>query len=439
MRHLILPYLLLATACSPYLQYHPDQAHAYGFTAPCGQGPFTVTTRLSGARWGEKLEIAGFAPHAVVGQYAIRLDGKAVTSGTFATERLVQNGTYTTLQPDQHPQNARCVERPEVVAAQQPVGWQPQPQDWQAPPQPVLVAPPTMQPPAPVPIAQLVSLAPDVFVAEGDRNLKLTSFTWASVDDIGTPRVRADAQLEITLWSQEPNDWEGAIVQLVHEVAEPSVPDAEYIAYLRKERREAELAAQKRQAEAQAAQQKRQERCTEHHEDEDCWGKGGYDAYVKAYYAPRRVQTQTPRQVTQPTAPPPHAPDGPPPVAQSEAPPPQPSQHAEWISGYWQWTGLTWFWLGGWWKVPEADWQATVLAPVPPPPRVAELHSPPPLPGAVWLAGAWYWQDETWRWHPGQWTLPPQPGLAWQAPNWVLHGRGVQLVPGAWGHAVRLP
>ena len=77
--------------------------------------------------------------------------------------------------------------------------------------------------------------------------------------------------------------------------------------------------------------------------------------------------------------------------------------------------------------------QDTLVAPTAPPQLRAELRSPPPLPDAVWLAGAWYWDGRAWLWHPGRWTMPPRPGLLWQPPAWVLDHRGVRLVPGGWG------
>ncbi len=460
MRHLILV-LLLATACAPALQYRQDAALAYGFSAPCGQGPFTLSLHLKGARWGEKLAIGGFAPHAVVGRYTIKLDGRRVSEGQFATQHVVQNGTYASLQGDQKPDNQRCVERPAAIApepiapppqipVEPPPPWQPPPLAWQPPPPPYAVPtpatpvpPPLPAAPQPVVAAQLVALNPGESLAEGSGNFRLASFTWPSVDLIGTPQIAPDAVLEVTLWSDEPNDWDGATLQWVHEVAEPTVPEAEYIAYLHKARREAEADAKRQQEEANRAYQARQERCNAHHADEDCWGKGGYDAYVASWNAPHpRAQAAVPIVGAAPvvTAPQPRPPEGPPPVAQTEMPPPQPSLHAEWVAGYWQWTGFAWFWLGGWWRVPQQDLvaQATIVAPAPPPLVQVEVAPPPPLPDAVWLAGAWYWDGRIWLWHPGQWTLPPRPGLLWHAPTWVIDGRGVRLVPGVWGEVLRL-
>ncbi len=449
--------LIFAAACSPYLQYREDAAQAFGFSAPCGQGPFTLTTRLKGARWGEKLTVVGFARHAVVGRYTVKLAGKQISEGRFATEHLVQNGTYSYTQADEKPQNERCVERPpEVVALPPPMtvapapppaptalppGWRPPPPGWRPPPPPLppvpVAAAPAPQPPLPVAPAELVTLQALVLVPESDRNLRIVAFTWPSLDDVGTPQVPADAVLEVSLWSQEPNDWDGSTLQLVHEVAQPSVPEAEYMAWLHQQRLEAQAESQKRQAEVQAESQARADRCQKHHEDEECWGKGGYDAYVKAYYAPRTAATPQP-PVAHPTvvaAPQPRPADGPPPAPQTETPSPKPSVHAEWVTGYWQWTGFAWFWLGGWWKVPPQDLAAqdTLVAPTAPPQLRAELRSPPPLPDAVWLAGAWYWDGRAWLWHPGRWTMPPRPGLLWQPPAWVLDHRGVRLVPGGWG------
>lgn len=469
--HRLCLFLLLLTGCSPYLRYHQDDAHAYGFSAPCGQGPFTLSTRLRGARWGEKLVIAGFARQSVAGRYVVTLDGKKISEGAFSTHRVVTNGATGSFEVQMSPQNQRCLERPAEVASAPrtaepeqvlepppqvgpppPPFAPPPPPHWQPVPvevQPVQASPiPDPEPVAPaLPVAmqaaQLISLAPDVFVEEGSRNLRVVAFSWESVDEIGTALVPPDALVQVTIWSQDPNDWEGAILQVVHEVAEPNVTEAEYMAYLRKDRRERQLEAEKNTAEANAEREKRHKHCEAHHDDEDCWGKGGYDAYVKAYYAPRPQAPAAPKPEVrvEPEAPKPHAPEGPPPAAQTETAPPQPSPHAEWINGYWHWTGFAWFWLVGWWKVPPQDLvaQTTVVAPAPPPQLVVEIRPPPPLPTAVWLAGAWYWDGRIWLWHAGQWTLPPRPGLQWLAPVWVLDGHGVRLVPGSWGDVLGLP
>lgn len=471
----LLSALILTTACSPYLQYNTVATRAYGFSAPCGQGPFALTARLKGARWGEQFALVGFARHAVVGRYTVTLSGKRLLEGDFATERLVAVGSSSALVRDAKPQNQRCIERPVAVAAVAPQPETVQPPPVLLPPAPPQSPPPGWRPMAPiegpltppdagapqpegvpavapvVPVvaAQLIALESSVFVPQGDRNLHIVSFTWPSLDELGTPMVPVDAELEVTLWSQEPNDWDGAMLQLIQEAARPNVTEAEYIAYLHKERREAEADAKRRQEEAQREADKRNAHCQSNHDDEDCWGKGGYDAYVAAYYAPRPAAKPRPTANAQPTTtaaptpepPKPRAPDGPPPPAQLETPPPMPSAHAEWVTGYWKWTGFAWLWLGGWWKVPQQDLvaRATVIAPLAPPPMRVELTPPPPMPGAVWLAGAWYWDGRIWLWHPGQWTLPPQPGLMWQPPTWTVDGRGVRLVPGSWGVTLRLP
>ena len=481
---LLLP---LVAACSPYLRYQQDDMHAYAFSAPCGQGPFTLTAPMKGARWGEKFAVVGFARHPVTGHYAVNLNGKRLLEGNFATERLVAVGSTSILQADQKADNERCVERPKPpapVAAATPVldpppparqqlvlgppsygpppqmmapppAWapappqaRPMPPQPEAPPQPVTPQPVAPPPDLPIPAAAatLVALPDDHFVPEGDRNFHVVSFTWQSVDDLGTPILPPDSVVEVTLWSEEPNDWEGAMLQLVHESASPNVTEAEYMAFLHKERREREEEARKQQAEANAAWEKRNAHCQSHHDDEDCWGRGGYDGRLKALNSPPpppAQQAAKPRPTTPepPPAPVAHAPEGPPPAAQMETPPPKPSLHAAWIAGFWKWTGFAWFWLEGWWKVPQQDLvaQTTIQAPAPPPPIVVEVMPPPPIPEAVWLAGVWYWNGHVWLWHAGRWTLPPQPGFGWQPPTWVIDGRGVHLVPGMWRELVNLP
>lgn len=452
--------LLLLPACGPYLQYRQDSEKSFVFTSPCGQGPFVVRTELTGARWGERVQVTAYTPRAVLGQVAVTLAQKPLYQGNFASQYQSPDPRGgSRLVVDDKPENVRCLQKPPVV---QEIPQKTQPMNAQVlvpgPPregiqqaregiQPPRELPP--QPPEPPPVAmtgaQLVPQPPGTPVSQTTRTATLTSLTWTSQDDVGTPPMLPGAVLELTFWSQDPNDWEGAVVQLVHEVAQPSVPEAEYTAYLQKQRAERE-AEQHKNAEEQRQRDEEWRRqndariahCQADLNDEECWGKGGYPGWLKLQQEHNqqvREQQKQP-QKQQPVvvqAPQPHPPEGPPPPAQTDLAPPQPSPHAEWIAGYWQWTGFTWFWLSGWWKVPESDFQVTVTAPIQPPPPPPEMAPPPPLPNAVWLAGAWFWETQTWRWHPGRWTLPPQPGLFWQPPTWIVDPRGVRLRPGMWG------
>jgi hypothetical protein len=42
-----------------------------------------------------------------------------------------------------------------------------------------------------------------------------------------------------------------------------------------------------------------------------------------------------------------------------------------------------------------------------PPAPLPELRSTAPVPGMVWVAGAWHWDGTTYVWLPGRWESPP--------------------------------
>lgn len=450
--------LLASTACSPYIRYGDHSAEAWGFSGRCGQGPFVLRTTTLGTRWGERLSIRGSVNHAVSGRFRARVGNDPPSQGVFSTvQQVVQpNGTSTNFRPP--PQNERCIQRPVEVVEAAPDPRPAPPEQWSMPtpapapaPPPVDARPPPLDlPPAPepppvaMPATQLVRLGPLEATAEVWMSLTFTSWTWGAKDEIGTPAMAPGTPVELELWSDEPMDWERARIEVVHEVAFPSVPETEYIAWLHKERREAEEDAKRRTAEWTAKRDKRARHCEEDHDDEDCWGQGGYNGWLARQRAPRPRPPPTvapaPAPVVAqvvpaaPEPPRPTQPPGPPPAPQDELAPPQPSTHAEWVSGFWKWSGFVWVWLGGWWRVPEADLRAqlTVIAPGPPPPLQAEPAPPPPVPDAVWLAGAWFWTGQTWLWHRGQWTLPPRQGLLWRPAQWILQGAGVRLTPGGW-------
>jgi len=42
------------------------------------------------------------------------------------------------------------------------------------------------------------------------------------------------------------------------------------------------------------------------------------------------------------------------------------------------------------------------------------------------------WNNGSWAWVPGQWTVPPQPGTTWVPAHWERHGNGWMWVDGQW-------
>lgn len=421
------------------------------------------------------------------------------------------NGPYTTYAAATKPDNARCVARPveaqapaaaaEMPAPAAPAPVQPQPAPPVAPapsapePAPYPSAPPAATapapyyppaPPAPPPYYARPAQPPAMQAHEETREKtddemraevagkgveawRLQVVKWVEIAASRHYRSSGDVQviswsiehnepesrvemaantpIEVTIWFEQPNDVSQSIWFFAYEIAEPSVAETEYIAYLQKERAE-----QKRQAEQDAKDRadkelKRQENCKKdpddkqncwqqycarHHEDTSCWGPDGYEGGQK------RRQTQAQAAIdadkAHPPPPRPRPADGPPPAAQDETQPPQPSLHAEWVAGYWQWSGFAWFWLSGWWRVPDSDRIArtTVYAPVLPPPPQAEMIPPPPMPNAIWIAGQWAWNGQIWLWIHGGWRFAPSVSFQWRLPRWVMEGGRVRLEPGGW-------
>lgn len=131
----------------------------------------------------------------------------------------------------------------------------------------------------------------------------------------------------------------------------------------------------------------------------------------------------------------PKEPEGPPPGPKKEIKPPKPSRQAQWVPGYWKWTGEGWLWLQGWWRVPESDLGSnlTVRVGQEPPPMKYEQPPPKPFPWAVWAPGYWQWTGREFVWVPGAWRHPPTRRHRWRRSQWRKGKRGeVIFVPGGW-------
>ena len=226
---------------------------------------------------------------------------------------------------------------------------------------------------------------------------------------------------------------------------------AELAAEAERRRRAAELAAV---AEAERLR-KRQEFCASHPEDRGCWGAGGLrvhlqlderererERYCAAHREDARCWSKDDRwrrelvwrkRVQVATAPP-KQPDGPPPDARAETIPPKLSVNANWLPGYWHWSGTGWAWLGGMWRVPESDIVAerTTTAPEAPPPLQSEAPPPPPMAATIWVSGFWQWNGRVWVWVPGSWQMRPDAGSSWRPAEWKTRGTVHVLIPGGW-------
>ena len=476
-RSAILLLTLALVGCAPYTHARVDSLHA--FTAPtrCGQGPYEIVVPATGARWGEELTFEVFGPYPPALEVAIEVDGETLRHDRVDGLRVPhevhdQNGTHIDFGgyegPTPHEACSLAEVEAQLAAGQPAVGVRVATQDAS-----------TAQEDAAVGSLYVVGEGVDTDSIETeslspaiDPRLQLERVAWERPSpaamlraQIGvTPELRvswtnqdpdADAPLApgtpivVRVWSTTPNLLESLTFVVSHYQAFASVPDEEYAAHLReraatRERRAAERAAapptrrERRRARRAARRAERRrarnEFCQAHHEDERCWGEGGYEGHV-ARARQRELEQRRAREDAEAAAA--LQPDGPPPAPLAEAPPPKASLHATWVAGYWHWVGQ-WVWIAGRWSVPEQDIlaRATVVAPSAPPPPRAEPVPTPPAPGLVWSPGYWQWDGVRFVWVAGQWNVA-RAGAVWVGPAWELRARGAVFIPGRWTVQVR--
>lgn len=353
-----LPALLIALvfvpACGPHLRWRDHATRAFSVSDRCTQGPLVLDLPAAGARWGERIEVTAWSPRAVLGRAAIITSDEPPQDVPFGQTRIqsvsVSGRSESIARADNHPENARCA----VTAAELSTG--PNPPGGGLTPGGTVPSGAGSAIPSPggitvdAPAVRIVEPAPDE-VAETIRRhaslwrIAITGWATETSDPDRPPTLQPGARLRVRLWFPEPNDLEGVLFVVEHRVASPNVSDAEWVAHLR-----ANIAERRQNdARAQAEYHRRNERCAAHHEDEDCWGPGGYDAHVRRLREPRPQAVAT---VAPPSAPQPRDPDGPPPPPRVEARPPKPSVHADWVPGFWRWSGFSWSWISGRWRLP---------------------------------------------------------------------------------------
>ncbi|HEY5949824.1 MAG TPA: hypothetical protein VIV40_30220, partial [Kofleriaceae bacterium] len=152
-------------------------------------------------------------------------------------------------------------------------------------------------------------------------------------------RTEPGVDLHVKLWSDVPNDLEGAIFLVRHLTSKKSKADVD------KE-----------------------------------WAKLERDAAKHPQQAPAPHPKPQPQH-------------GPPPAPLAEARSAQPTANARWIAGYWQWTGAQWGWVAGFWR----DERVAMPAP-----RV-EVPGALPSAAAVWVGGVWQLRGGGWIWIEGHW------------------------------------
>jgi len=67
----------------------------------------------------------------------------------------------------------------------------------------------------------------------------------------------------------------------------------------------------------------------------------------------------------------------------------------------------------------------------PPPAPLAEDHPAQPAASAQWVAGYWHWTGMQYAWIPGHWETPP-PGAIWSAPRYMTADGAYFYEAGGW-------
>jgi len=458
---------LSVLGCAPALrEVRTGEPQAFATAERCAQGPLRLSTTFDGARWGEYVRMSVASPRALAGRVRVLVDDRVVMTRAWHTGFFVpaEKGTTRYVQ-DVAPANQHCVERPPAAAADGPAtrggpisaptlegagAGVPAPnvgaEEW-APLPPAAqgtgasaggVAPSVTSPSAGFasvgsgsepggtvtgaeltaqPTAQVTSVAvagdfvPTTRTSCGEHQGVVFAFDRVDESRDGQAPFKKGAKVQIEIWSETPNDFEGACFFAQRGTWQPSGSEAEWLAEL--DKREADRVreehvreverrnqAARRHRDAVAEVDAHNALCAKHPEDVECRHR------VFAHVTPPRpapvVRTPAPKPEPKPRPPT----SAPPPPVQSR--PQQPVSWAEWIPGYWQWSGFEWVWLDGWWKVDQAKLaqvNATATTACPAPKREA----PPPPPPSVkvqWHAGQWLWAGLQWVWLPGQWRAP---------------------------------
>jgi len=473
-------YLIAATliigACGPSHRLNSKTTHVRSFASAkeCAQGPFELTIPAKGHRWGEALELRVKTPRRV--QLIATID-RGVGLAIKRERLLGGRGTK--------PDNKRCVVSLNEVPNAGTTGSTGTKPPGSRPGTPGSGGNTTTtdrRPPAPVP-----TLVPVRTSAGGETLLRVS---WRN-PSLEPPILKAGLQLRVRIWSLVPNDLQGVVFSLRHDIYKPSSGDAAFEAHLRKlmeKRRRRRVARVRKRRQRPAPQpissatlqrrrveyerrrlrQERQRRdkirrarlrreyCASHLKDRECWGPGGFRTHLvmnaraadRAKYCrsnrnDARCWSRTERYRRQlrwrrkTITRRPSKPTGPPPPPRAETQSPRPSTNAQWRPGYWHWAA-GWKWLAGQWRVPKTDIDGglTTRAPRRPPPPRTEQPPPPPVPRAVWIVGYWQWSGSEFVWVPGSWQLAPTVGLRWQPARWRVGISGVTLIPGRWVRVV---
>jgi hypothetical protein len=376
---------------------------------------------------------------------------------------------------------------PGVPAPAPDPGWTPYP-----------AAPPALGVPQPVPMPApgfepiTFPQGPDVSPVQlvktsvesgGGHGVFILLFERRNEDANAPPPLTAGRPVVIEIWSETPNDYQGATFVFQRGPVEPNVTEAEWLAELEKrkanEKKAAEEAVVRHAAEAKVREAERDRKLAAENERRKQEALE-FERRRAAYAAEREARLASPREesayererraryaqgLPTPSRPdeayveerrreferrqaeaaaeeearrrwdeenerrwreaearrpkPRPPPSGPPPPAPVQTIPPRPAPYVLWIDGYYEWTGTAWVWLEGWWKVNEGERQRYELAARLPAPA-PRIETPPPCPVPEGI-----WQAGTWVWNLEAWVWLPGVWVSTQRP---VH-RAVPVTP----------
>lgn len=445
---------ILLTGCGPSLDKVARTTQVFGVQQRCSQGPFEIHVPAFGSRWGEDVLVEARG-NGVVGH-------SSLSAGSHVIEENFSNGTATTTAC-----TLSDADRAAAVtggpAITMPTN---RSSDASTPASTSQSAPPVALVQAALPYTYLSNTEIAHYHQEVDE--------WSKSTDV----LKRGDDVKIVFWSERPYDLQGTVFVVTHsEMLAPKGDDKKWEAHLDEVKADAEkekvaaAAEQKKKDEEEAAKAREAQRCLAiQGADKKCKDEGIKTGSEQALYAALQVKCEDlarknaadqtcrddgwrndnerpdshpyPPTTTQSTEtnqsvdakPQGHAADRPPPAPQAETQPPKPSDHAEWISGSWQWSGFDWVWLAGGWRVPDQDraQKLTATAPSPPPASRVDTRPPQPIASAVWADGYWHFSGGQWIWVPGHWAVPPRAGATWRPSTWIRDGVQLRLDPGGW-------
>jgi hypothetical protein len=460
---------LTLAACGPYLESKTQEAHRYTSGVRCAQGPYEFVGKMSGARWGEQIKLVQVSGAPLTGTFEVWVDGHRTTQGPIYVPARTTPTPATAGPPPKPPEEACKLSDADRAAGGGAPGTGTGTGTGSGDP-----GTGTGTPTVTVSTPKLVEIPLD-----GNTGWQYGSVItgWGTRVEHGTDAefpYKAGTEIKIVFWSDKLLDLAGLELAFVHEIYVPSCGDEKWAARLAKEKAESDADAKAQQAESDRCRELAMKNAL----DDACRKKGWHDVadserirtkcsdlvaknavdaeceargYENASRTAERARCQDLQKKNQTDEAchkigywneqdsKPKGPDGPPPPPRAEERPPQPSEHAEWVPGSWEWGVAvegkgSWQWVVGGWKVPDVDREkkATPTAPSQPPPPQVETPGAPPVTGLVWVAGYWHFSAGKWIWVPGRWARPPKTGATWRPNVWVKEGATIRLDPGQW-------